>query len=323
MKKVSITVRDEEYEALKRLLEPYHYLESRGESVHEIRLYLPNAELDDFITAVKDTLDLRYKANTIEVVTPDFVVSPFLARVERRAEGEKAEKSPVEQLLQAAEPNTRLEPSRVVITCIAGIIALSGLFLNNATLIIGAMLLSPILAPISAFAIFVAHGDMRDALRSIGLLLVLLGSVIAVSFLTTLVVYPMLAPPITPEITLRTVTNPIYILMAVFLGFATILAIQRGLLEVIAGVSVAVALIPPTVVTGIYLFVDPFLALRSLLLVLENLVGLLTGTLAATAFLRIAPRTQDQKGIARRALLRVSAVLVILMIIIIALAIFV
>ncbi|HPM61326.1 MAG TPA: DUF389 domain-containing protein, partial [Methanoregulaceae archaeon] len=52
-----------------------------------------------------------------------------------------------------------------------------GLFLNNIGIIIGAMLLSPLLGPIYALAVYVAIGDMKTTLRCveiIGLMVIML-----------------------------------------------------------------------------------------------------------------------------------------------------
>jgi uncharacterized hydrophobic protein (TIGR00341 family) len=314
MKKVLIHIRNEEYPRIEPLLQNTHFSRTYKESIMEIQLYLPDAELDKFINEVQNQMDLRYKDNLIEVSSPQFVISPYLKREEEKVE--KPQKPPIEELVATTQKYITLEWGSPAITTIAGLVALTGLFLNNSAIIIGAMILSPILGPISAFAILIAVGRTRSALQALGILALLLGAVIFFSALSTLVIhtfYPEIT--LTPEILNRTEVSPIYIGMAISLGAATIVAISRNISEIIAGVAVAAALIPPTVVVGILLILDPEKMPASLVLVLENVVGLLAGALVTTLVLRIAPRTRGERTTARRIAMRTALVFALLIII--------
>jgi uncharacterized hydrophobic protein (TIGR00341 family) len=315
MKKIVIAIRNEEYAKIKPLMENIHFTESEQNGIIRFVAYLPDRQLDDFITKARDTIDLRYKDNLIEVSTPDFVVSPHLQREEEVHEPGESSR-PIEELVAGTRIYTSIDPGRLAITSIAGLVALTGLFLNNTAIVIGAMILSPILGPISAFAIMTAVGDIRDALRSIGNLALLLGSVVFFSFLSTAIIAHFIPLTLTPEILLRTDVNPIYVVMALLLGFAIILALTREISEILAGIAVAAALIPPTVVVGILLVLDPPSAIDAGILVLENVIGLMAGALIGTAFLRLAPRARGEKNTARKIVLRalfVFSVLVILL----------
>jgi uncharacterized hydrophobic protein (TIGR00341 family) len=319
MKKVIINIRNEEYPRIEPLLEKLPFSRAYKENIMEIRLYLPDAELDAFISEIQKVMDLRYKDNLIEVSTPQFVISPYLKREEEKTE--KSKKPPIEELIASTEKYITFDWGGPAITTIAGLVALTGLFLNNSAIIIGAMLLSPILGPISAFAILIAVGRTRDALQALGILALLLGAVIFFSALSTFILdiyYTDLS--LTPEIINRTEVNPIYIGMALSLGAATILAISRNISEVIAGVAVAAALIPPTVVVGILLILNPEGVYRSLVLLLENVVGLLAGALVVTLILQIAPRTRGERATARRIVLRTAIVFAVLILILFALS---
>jgi uncharacterized hydrophobic protein (TIGR00341 family) len=317
MKKIVITIRKEEYSKVKPLMENIHSIESEQNGVFQFLAYLPDRQLDEFITEARDAIDLRYKANLIEVSTPDFVVSPHLQREEEELEILESP-HPIEELVASTHIYASLDIGRVAITTIAGLVALTGLFLNNTAIVIGAMILSPILGPISAFAIMTAVGDIRDAFRSIGNLALLLGSLIFFSFISTAIIARFIPLTLTSEIMLRTDVNPIYVVMALLLGFAIILALTLEISEILAGIAVAAALIPPTVVIGILLVLDPSSAVDSGILVLENVIGLMAGALLGTAFLRLAPRARGEKSTARKIMFRalfVFSVLVILLVI--------
>jgi uncharacterized hydrophobic protein (TIGR00341 family) len=309
MKKVLITIRSEEFENLKPEIDQYLYTEGESRGVKEIRIYLPDAELDDFINRIRDAIDLNKKENIIEATSPALVISPFLEKIEK--DTKKDQRSPIEMLVESANENIQFDTAKIALTSIAGLVALTGLFLDSTAIIIGAMLLSPILAPISAFAILAAAGRLQDAMKSLALLGVLLASVVLVSFFATVLIYIVLAPPITEEISVRAAANPIYILMAALLGAATILALEKGVLEVIAGIAVAVALVPPTVVIGIYLVADQFLAVRSLLLVLQNVIGLILGSVITAAVLQIRPRSTGERALAKKTLIRIALILIL------------
>ncbi len=313
MKKVLINIRNEEYPKIEPLIEKLHFNRAYKENILEISLYLPEAELDKFINDIQNAMDLRYKDNLIEVSSPQFVISPYLKREEEKIE--KPQKPPIEELVASTEKYIKFEWGSPAITTIAGLVALTGLFLNNSAIIIGAMILSPILGPISAFAILIAVGRTEDALKGLGILGLLLGAVILFSALSTYILHVFYPLPLTPEIINRTEVSPIYIGMAISLGVATILAISRNISEIIAGVAVAAALIPPTVVVGILLVLNPTETYHSLVLVLENVIGLLAGALVATLVLRIAPRTRGERSVARKIAFRAAFVFAVLIII--------
>jgi uncharacterized hydrophobic protein (TIGR00341 family) len=312
MKKILIHARAEDLQKLEPLLEGLYYITVHEGDAPLITLYAPEEELDSLISTLTPALDMRFKESLIEVTSPDFVISSYLKRRAKES-GEKKEKTPVEEVLESAHEHSRIDKSKIALTSIAGIIALSGLFLNNSAIIIGAMLLSPILGPIYGFAINTALGQTKDALRSISALGLLLGSVFLLSAITTFVIGSFIDLPLTDEILSRTVVNPIYILMAILLGFASILAFVRGMSDIIAGVAIAAALLPPTVVAGIAVVMYQVSTLYALVLVFENVIGLMAGALIATLVLDIAPRKNQEQIAAKKYVLQTAAVIALLL----------
>lgn len=321
MKKVLINARKEDYADLASILEDHHHVVLRQDPVYEVKVFLPDNDLDAFIEEVRETVDLRYRENLIEVSSPEFVISPYLTRAEEKAEKtEKIERTPIEKLIETTRPYLRLNTGTLAMTSIAGLIALTGLFLNNVTVIIGAMLLSPILGPIYAFAISVAVGRGKDGVRSLSVLAALLLSVFVLSALTTAGLNLLVPLTVTPEILSRTVVSPIYILMAVLLGFAAVLALDRGMSDLIAGVAIAAALLPPTVVAGIATILLTDRVLQAGVLVLENVVGMLAGALIATLVLGIGAREYYEQVAARKAMVRTALAVAVLLAILLGLS---
>jgi len=299
MKKIVVHVREDGHEQVEDVLEGLHYTVSHVQDIYEITVYTPEENLDDLIEKIRDVLDLEYNENIIEVSSLDFVVSSLLERAEEKAE-KKEEKTPVEKLLDTIKGYDTLDLEKLALTSIAGVIALTGLVLDNQTIIIGAMLLSPIMGPIYGFAVYAALGMIQNALRCLGVLAALLLGVFILSAAATFLIGLVIPLGPTEEITTRLVLNPIYTLMAVLLGFAAALAFDRGTTEVIAGVAIAAAIIPPTVVAGIVLVLDPIVLPSAVVLVAGQIVGLMAGTLIAVALLRIEPRDLYDRTVARR-----------------------
>ena len=319
MKKILLHARHEDFKKLRPLLEDLYHIDVDEGDFVQVKIFAPDSEVNKIIEKIREPLDLRYKENLIEVSTPDFVISSTLSRAEKTAP--KHEKTPVEELLNSAKNYSSIDYWILLLTTIAGLIALTGLFLNNVAIIIGAMLLAPILGPIHSFAIYAATGRTRDALMSVFALFIYLIAILFVSMIATYVLNLMKASipgilytfEVTQEILLRTTTSPIYILMAVLLGLASIIAVSKGFSESIAGVAVAAALLPPTVVAGISAIMIPDAIAGALLLTLDNVIGLIAGALIGTLIIGVAPRTGPDAKVAKKFIKR-TIVLIILFI---------
>ncbi|MBU7045790.1 MAG: TIGR00341 family protein, partial [Theionarchaea archaeon] len=307
MKKVVATTQKEDLDKIHPLLEGTLHSLEREDDLIRITVYVHDNELDDIVDALEKIIDMRYKKSMIEVYTPDFIISSFLERSKEKAE-ESEEKPIIEELIDSTRPHLTLDVSEIALVTIAGVIALTGLFMNSVAIIIGAMLLSPLLGPIHAFTINTAVGKVKDVLKCILNLGIMLLMVIGFSFLTTLVISPYGELSLTPEILARMDSSFIYIFMALLLGFASIFALSRNISESMAGVAIAAALLPPAAVTGICLVLYPSRAINSLVLPLENVFGLMAGGLCATFLLDIRPRRYYEQVVARKVIFRTAVV---------------
>jgi uncharacterized hydrophobic protein (TIGR00341 family) len=191
------------------------------------------------------------------------------------------------------------------------------LFLNNIGVVIGAMLISPLLGPIYAFSVNVAIGNSIKVFRCMKIITSLILMIVFISFIATLALSFITTVTITPEISSRLTAAPIYVVMAGLLGFATILAMIKGIPEGIAGVAVAAALLPPAVVVGIALVLAPESALKAVSLTLQNVFGLITGSLIALIAFQVRPRRFAEQWRAKQFLKQVVWVLAVLIILIV------
>ena len=327
MKKIIVRGTERSAYAVQELLKENtlpHMAESGPGEPTVITIYVPDDMLEGLLSEIKELPDLTERESFIEVTSPDFVISPLLDELKtKNAEHgpeQPKERPIIEELIESAEGHTNLDTSTVLLAAIAGVVALIGLFLNNVGIIIGAMLISPLLGPIYAFAVNTAVGNSRNVLKCVKVLAVLVLMVIAISFVTTFLLSLIIPLPVTSEISSRLNANPIFILMAVLLGFATIFALSERIPEGVAGVAVAAALLPPAAVFGISLSLLPDRAAAALTLTLQNVIGLIIGSVGAVILLRIRPRGFFEQWRAQQFIRRVLWILALLILFILVLS---
>ena len=128
-------------------------------------------------------------------------------------------------------------------------LATLGLYQNSAAVVIGAMLLAPLMAPIISLAMGMLRQDMKMSRQSA--VKIIVGVVIALlaAALLTLV-FPH--KPVTAEMLARVNPTLLDLGVAIFAGIAgAYTKAYKEILQSLAGVAIAVALVPPLAVAGI------------------------------------------------------------------------
>ena len=163
------------------------------------------------------------------------------------------------------------------LTAMSAGIAILGLMLSSAPVVIGAMLLSPLMGPIMGLGFALAIGDfawLKQSARSLAW-----GSIMAI-VLCAILVFLSPIQTITPEIASRTRPNLFDLLVALFSALAGAYAMIRGREGTIVGVAIATALMPPLAVVGFGLATFNWTVFSgALLLYVTNLL-----TIALTAY---------------------------------------
>lgn len=335
MKKIVIEVPKDRSEKIQAAFVDILYSIDEKEQSTRFTLYVPDRVVDEMIQqtngSIKEPSDSRpiwtgiipgYESlskeddriTLIEVSTPDFIISPFVEKLKERLGyiEKKEDKTPVEKIIATTEAYTEFDQNKFILTAIAGIVAMIGLFLNNVGIIIGAMLISPLLGPIYALAVYVAIGDIKTTLRCIEILGLMVLMLVVIAAMASFALSYIIDLTLTPEILSRTDPNAVFILMAVLLGFATMIALSKGIPEGIAGVAIAAALLPPAVVTGISIALFPEGVVKAVVLTLQNVVGLIAGSIIGVMFLHIGPRDLFARFQSRQVITRVLWFLAIL-----------
>ncbi len=178
-----------------------------------------------------------------------------------------------------------LKGTNLWILIFAIFIASLGLNVNSTAVIIGAMLVSPLMGPIMGLGYGMAINDL-DLLKKAFFSYLLAGVV----GLVTSTLYFLLSPinDAHSEILARTAPNIYDVLIALFGGFAGILATSSRLKgNVLPGVAIATALMPPLCTAGYGLATAQFqFFFGAFYLYLINSVFIALATLVTTRFLK-------------------------------------
>jgi uncharacterized hydrophobic protein (TIGR00271 family) len=172
----------------------------------------------------------------------------------------------------------------VVLTIGATLIATLGLLANSPGVVIGAMVVAPWILPLQAMAFEILRGRLPMVLRALRTLL--LGVVICM--LLAMGVSALVGlPEFGSEVINRTSPNLLDLGVALVAGAVAMYAkLRREAISALAGLAIAVALVPPICVVGILLASSSWpLAQGALLLFTTNLLGILVGAMAALAAL--------------------------------------
>lgn len=210
------------------------------------------------------------------------------------------------ELYQLLRDNATTSSAFLMLMTLSTLLASIGLFANSAPVIIGAMILAPMMAPIISLSMALTRQDSSLMTKSIASLTT--GLFVALGF-AALASFIMPMEVVTSEIAARLSPNLLDLAVAIISGIAGAYAHARvDAAKSLAGVAIAVALVPPLAVTGIGLgWFDLNVAGGAFLLFLTNFAGIVFSAALTFLALGFAPFTRAKKGLAI-ALLAVTVV---------------
>ncbi len=184
----------------------------------------------------------------------------------------------------------------VILLILATMIATLGLFIGSSSVIIGAMLLAPLMQPIVSMSMGVLRQDetlFRNATKTlmIGVFLVLFTAMM-ISYLTPI-------RTLSDEMASRLSPTLLDLFVAIVSGIAAAyVKNNEKILSSLAGVAIAVALVPPLAVSGIGIgWADWSMFIHALLLFATNLIGIVLAGAITFLLLGYAPIRVAKKGI--------------------------
>ena len=216
----------------------------------------------------KETIKVANLPNKIETLKHNFKHIPLFKVVSEDR---------FKDLFTTLRTDAKSDIIYLVLMLLSTLLATFGLFINSTAVIIGAMLVAPLMAPIISLSMGLLRGNQEMTKNS--LIKIALGVFIAL-FSAAFLAYILPSSKITPEMISRVNPTLLDLAIAIFSGVAAAYSkSHKEIVQNLAGVAIAVALVPPLAVSGIGLGYGEFhLFFGAFLLFFTNLVGI---TLAA------------------------------------------
>ena len=159
------------------------------------------------------------------------------------------------ELYQARIASSKPSLGFFILLISSAVIATLGLISNSAAVVIGAMIVAPLMDPILSLAFGLSINDQKLVKRSAITVVIGVGVVVITAWILAALIGPA---EVNREITSRIAPNLIDLGIAVAAAVAGSFTITRDRLSnSIAGVAIAVALVPPLCVSGIGLSLGP------------------------------------------------------------------
>lgn len=201
-----------------------------------------------------------------------------------------------EELFKVLRENAKISTPYLVMMILSTLIASFGLYGDSSPVIIGAMILAPIIAPIVSFSMGIVRYDV-SMLRT-GFLTIVIGTVVSLAIAAFVsIIIPL--EIMTSEIEARLSPTLLDMGIAVASGIAAAYAhAEEGIAKSLAGVAIAVALVPPLAVAGIGLgWWDWDVFSGAFLLYLTNLAGIILFAGLTFLLLGFAPFKRAKMGL--------------------------
>lgn len=288
MRQVQITLPKKYKSDAKEILEDYtsdfssSKVEKNERKDIEFTATVEADEIDELSEELKDIDDIESGELSIRVIKQQSLI-----RKGQETRGGDSMLSQAE-IYSRAQEDASFSASQWGLIGLSSVIAAYGVATANLIVVVGAMMLAPILSPFISGALSLVVGDRSLMLKSFkyGVLSVL--AAITISFVAVLPI------PVTTNGTLQLVATPSLtgVVLSLFVGAAAALTFSTGLRDEIAGVAVAIALVPPIASVGIGLkLADLNLALDALTVAVVNMTSVLVSGFVTFYAIGLRPST--------------------------------
>jgi uncharacterized hydrophobic protein (TIGR00341 family) len=269
-----------------------------------VRVVLDGKRVEGLLEALepmcgdRDGGGLRVLVGNVEAMLPEPEIEEDAVDGEQEEEDDSDRLSRFE-LVDRVRRDSALNRQYIFMVILSSIVAAIGLTRGNVAVVVGAMVIAPLLAPNMALALAATLGDFKlagTAIRTgtIGMTIaVVLGAVLG---------RVMTIDPSVPEIASRMAIHELDIVLALAAGAAGALAVTNGVSGALVGVMVAVALLPPLLVSALLAGSGEWRgAWGALLLYSTNVASVNLAGIAVFLLRGITPRSWWEKRRARRA----------------------
>ncbi|MFT5280912.1 MAG: putative hydrophobic protein (TIGR00271 family) [Flavobacteriaceae bacterium] len=207
-------------------------------------------------------------------------------------------KTAIEKLVSDSTPSSDFFAMMICSVLIATL----GLLTDSVAIVIGSMLIAPLLYPVLSIGMGIVMADHALIVRSVKTLLKASVFAIVAGALLTLL-FSNFYLGVTGELQARTLASLPSIAIAIIAGFAASLAfVKPKLNEMLPGVAIAIALVPPLATIGVGLARLNFsLVTGALLLFVVNVVGIVLASMVVFSLMNFYPEKKETDKIIKEA----------------------
>jgi uncharacterized hydrophobic protein (TIGR00341 family) len=254
MRQINIVLPDQDVKKVLDIAENSNLKAAHVRSAGEIDLVIitvPDDLVDNFIGKLKDTgID---KVGTVTIL-------PIHASISNIEFEKKPAIAPSEEIIESARKATYLSRGFLFMIIISAFVATLGLMMNSTAVVIGAMVIAPLLGPSIASCVGTVMGDtalFRRGIMSIslGLFIIIITAALTAFFVNSIQLLPPLIDisieELPSEMAERTTLNILIVGLALASGAAGAYSFAEKKGEILVGVMIAVALVPPAAIVGI------------------------------------------------------------------------
>ncbi len=254
MRQINVVLPDQDVKKVLDIAENSNLKAAHVRSAGEIDLVIitvPDDLVDNFIGKLKDTgID---KIGTVTIL-------PIHASISNIEFEKKPAIAPSEEIIESARKATYLSRGFIFMIIISAFVATLGLMMNSTAVVIGAMVIAPLLGPSIASCVGTVMGDtalFRRGIMSIslGLFIIIITAALTAFFVNSIQLLPPLIDisieELPSEMAERTTLNILIVGLALASGAAGAYSFAEKKGEILVGVMIAVALVPPAAIVGI------------------------------------------------------------------------
>ncbi len=254
MRQIQIFLPDRE---VKRVLDIAKKIDLEGAHVKVtgdtdlVIMTVPDEKVNEIVNKLRDAgID---KIGTVSIL-------PIHTSISKEELESKPTIAPKEEIIESARKACYLTRGYMFMIVISSFVATLGLMMDSTAVVIGAMVIAPLLGPNIAASVGTVMGDTALFKKGIisttlGLLIVIIAAALTAFFVNSLGLLPPLldlsVDELPREITERTTLNILIIGLALASGAAGAYSFAEKKGEILVGVMIAVALVPPAAVLGI------------------------------------------------------------------------
>ena len=226
-----------------------------------------------------ELVDAGVREDSYTIVLPtETVVSQRLSALVERFPGLRISR---DELYARATELAPANSTFFAFLILSTVIATTGLLLDSAATIIGAMVVAPLMGPAISASVGTVLDDSQMAARGVKLQIAgLIAAILSAAVIGWLLQQTVLIPPALdvrsiPQVAERTSPNVLSLFLALGSGIAGSLSVMRGSGSTLVGVAIAVALVPPAATSGLGIaFGLPAMAAAAAVLVVVNLLAI-------------------------------------------------